>query len=79
MWCLRTRFSGGLCSVNLTLGLNDPKSNLQPKYFDDSSCQIYLEFSHLSLKQGLRRDIKLDVCSAPHGSIYFTFQKGTAE
>jgi len=36
MWRLGTRFSGGLGSVSLTVGLDDLKSLFQPKIFYDS-------------------------------------------
>ena len=35
-WCLGTWFSGGLCSIRLTVGLDDLKGLLQSKRFYDS-------------------------------------------
>ena len=52
MWCLGTRFSGGLGSVRLTVGLDDLKGLLQPKWFYDSKLEL-ASFLSVLLKQKL--------------------------
>jgi len=43
MWCLGTRFSGGLGSVRFMVVLNDLKALFQPKWFLDYAHMSYFD------------------------------------
>jgi len=53
MWCLGTRFSGGLGSVQLMIGLDDLKGLFQHKWFQDSIILLYLVLERLHMKDSV--------------------------